>query len=183
MADHQDDGTNGGTEPLTAQAGDRPRRGKTVRRLILGIIVATLTTVPCTAGWLYWTHPTTTSVPLPAGVEEGEVRYLSSALPSPQTIHGNLFPGPLYSRNHEWVGTVTWKPFHGAEQDYELRLGESVHIEGLGTVTLLEVNAPPIIPEINFSKDRKVGGWDYMVNIALDPGLSLCTVFNPCPHN
>ncbi|VEI16693.1 Uncharacterised protein [Actinomyces viscosus] len=61
-----------------------------------------------------------------------------------------------------------------------MRLGESVHIEGLGTVTLLEVNAPPIIPEINFSKDRKTGGWDYVVNIVLDPGLSLCTKIDPC---
>lgn len=56
--------------------------------------------------------------------------------------HGMLRPGPLRSRNREWVGTVTWKPFHAAEPDYELRLGESVHIEGLGTVTLLEVNPP-----------------------------------------
>ncbi|TFH50607.1 hypothetical protein E4J66_14130 [Actinomyces viscosus] len=47
-----------------------------MRRLILGIIIATLTTVLCTAGWLYWTHPTTTSVPLPDGVQEGEAGYL-----------------------------------------------------------------------------------------------------------
>ena len=68
--------------------------------------------------------------------------------------HGMLRPGPLRSRNREWVGTVTWKPFHAAEPDYELRLGESVHIEGLGTVTLLEVNPPPAIPEINFFRER-----------------------------
>ena len=94
--------------------------------------------------------------------------------------HGMLRPGPLRSRNREWVGTVTWKPFHAAEPDYELRLGESVHIEGLGTVTLLEVNPPPAIPEINFVRERNVGGWDYRVNITIDPGLSLCTKRNPC---
>jgi len=37
---------------------------------------------------------------------------------------------------------VTWKPCHAPEQDHELHLDESVHIEGLGTVTLLDVNPP-----------------------------------------
>ena len=162
------------------QVGGWRKRGVTVRRALLGIIGACLAMVIGLAGWLYWTHPSTTSVPLPDGAQRGEERYLSWALPHPETIHGTLRPGPLRSRNHEWVGTVTWKPFHAAEQDYEIRLGESVHIEGLGTVTLLEVDPPPAIPEINFFRDRSAGGWDYRVNIALDPGLSLCTVFKPC---
>ena len=162
------------------QVGGRRKHGVTVRRALLGIIGACLAMVIGLAGWLYWTHPSTTTASLPASAQRGEERYLSWALPHPETIHGTLRPGPLRSRNHEWVGTVTWKPFHAAEQDYEIRLGESVHIEGLGTVTLLEVDPPPAIPEINFFKERNVGGWDYRVNIALDPGLSLCTVIKPC---
>ena len=160
--------------------GGRRKHGVTARRALLGVIGACLAMVIGLAGWLYWTHPSTTSVPLPDGAQRGEEQYLSWALPHPETIHGTLRPGVLHSRNHEWVGTVTWKPFHAAEQDYEIRLGESVHIEGLGTVTLLEVNPPPAIPEINFFKDRSAGGWKYRVNIALDPGLSLCTKRNPC---
>ena len=162
------------------QVGGRRKHGVTVRRALLGIIGACLAMVIGLAGWLYWTHPSTTTASLPDGVQRGEEEYLSWALPHPETIYGTLRPGPLHSRNHEWVGTVTWKPFYAAEQDYELHLGESVHIEGLGTVTLLEVDPPPAIPEINFFKDRSAGGWDYRVNIALDPGLSLCTVFKPC---
>ena len=80
------------------------------------------------AGWLYWTHPSTATASLPDGAQRGEEEYLSGALPPPVTRHGMLSPGPLHSRNHEWVGTVTWKPFYAAEQDYELRLGESAHI-------------------------------------------------------
>jgi len=162
------------------QVGGRRKHGVTVRRALLGTIGACLAMVIGLAGRLYWTHPSTTSVPLPDGAQRGEERYLSWALPHPETIHGTLRPGPLRSRNHEWVGTVTWKPFHAAEQDYEIRLGESVHIEGIGTVTLLEVDPPPAIPDINFFRERNVGGWDYRVNIALDPGLSLCTVIKPC---
>ena len=162
------------------QVGGRRKHGVTARRALLGTIGACLAMVIGLAGWLYWTHPSTTTASLPASAQRGEEEYLSWALPHPETIHGTLRPGPLHSRNHEWVGTVTWKPFNATEQDYELHLGESVHIEGLGTVTLLEVNPPPAIPEINFFKDRSAGGWKYRVNIALDPGLSLCTVFKPC---
>ena len=178
-----DEGESEGGAPMAVpapQVGGRRKHGVTARRALLGIIGACLAMVIGLAGWLYWTHPTTTSVPLPDGVQKGEEEYLSGALPPPETIHGTLYSGPLRSRNHEWVGTVTWQPRHAAEQDYEIRLGESVHIEGLGTVTLLEVNPPPAIPEINFFKDRSAGGWKYRVNIALDPGLSLCTVFKPC---
>lgn len=60
------------------------------------------------------------------------------------------------------------------------RLGDRRRRDRVVRRTLLEVNPPPAIPEINFFKDRSAGGWDYRVNIALDPGLSLCTKRNPC---
>lgn len=165
------------------QLSDQRRRGRLARRVLLGFVGTCLAVVIGFAGWLYWTHPSTTSVPLPAGIEEGEDGYLSFALPSPATRYGTLEPGPLRVRNHQWIGTVTWCPFGASKQSYEMRLGGSVHIEGLGMVTLLEVNAPPVIPEIDFGRDQSAGGWDYRVNIVLDPGLSLCTVISPCPRD
>jgi len=181
--DSESDVRSEGGVPVTAsapQVGGWRNRGVAVRRALLGTIGACLAMAIGLAGWLYWTHPTTTTASLPDRAQRGEEEYLSGALPPPETIHGTLYSGPLHSRNHEWIGTVTWQPRHAAEQDYEIRLGESVHIEGIGTVTLLEVAPPPAIPEINFFRDRSAGGWKYRVNITLDPGLSLCTKRNPC---
>ena len=57
---------------------------------------------------------------------------------------------------------------------YELHLGESIHIDGLGTVTLLAVNPPPLRP------DQKSGGWTIKVHINLNPDLHWCEPWNPC---
>ena len=78
----------------------------------------------------------------------------------------------------EWVGSVGWVVGGGAEEVYEMRLGESVHIDGLGTVTLLEVNPSPLIPE--FPGFEKSGGYIYRVNINFDPGVSLCGEGDSC---
>ena len=129
-----DEGESEGGAPMgvpAPQVGGRRKHGVTARRALLVVIGACLAIAIGLAGWLYWTHPSTTTASLPDGVQRGEEEYLSGALPPPVTRHGMLSPGPLHSRNHEWVGTVTWKPFNAAEQDYELHLGESVHIEGL----------------------------------------------------
>ena len=55
-----------------------------------------------------------------------------------------------------------------------MHLGESVHIDGLGTVTLLAVNPPPLLP------DQKSGGWTIEVNINLNPDLHWCRKWDPC---
>jgi len=67
--------------------------------------------------------------------------------------------------SHEWIGTLKWVRRDGTEETIELHLGETVHIDGLGTVTLLGVNPKPLIPS------DQSGGWTYKVYIVLDPGV------------
>ena len=67
-----------------------------------------------------------------------------------------------------------WTPTGGKPTVYELHLGESVHIDGLGTVTLLAVNPPPLLP------DQKSGGWTIEVHINLNPDLHWCRKWDPC---
>ena len=127
-----------------------------------------------TGGWLWWTRPSVTSVSLPAGVEGGETVPLASSLPPRQARTGTLVFGGLHSERHQWIGSVRWTPKGGKPTTYELHLGESVHIDSLGTVTLLAVNPPPLL------SDQKSGGWTIKVNINLNPDLHWCEPWNPC---
>ena len=125
-------------------------------------------------GWLWWTRPSTTRVSLPAGVEGGETVPLASSLPPRQARTGTLVLGGLRSERHQWIGSVRWTPTGGKPTVYELHLGESIHIDSLGTVTLLAVNPPPLRP------DQKSGGWTIKVHINLNPDLHWCEPWNPC---
>ncbi|RAX20183.1 MULTISPECIES: hypothetical protein [Actinomyces] len=78
-----------------------------------------------------------------------------------------LREGPLRSENHEWIGSLEWDRSDGVVEIFELRLGESVHIDGLGTVTLLRVHPEPLLP------DYRDGAWTYAVNVTLDPGVEI----------
>ena len=80
------------------QVGGRRKHGVTVRRALLVVIGACLAITIGLAGWLYWTHPSTTTASLPDGAQRGEEEYLSGALPPPVTRQGMLRPGPLHSR-------------------------------------------------------------------------------------
>lgn len=139
----------------------------------IGVVVV-LALLLGAGGWLWWTRPSTTRVSLPAGVERGETVPLASSLPPPQTRTGTLEYDSLRSERHQWIGSVHWTPTGGEATTYELHLGESVHIDGLGTVTLLAVNPPPLIPE------DKDGGWTTRVHVVLDPGLHWCEPWDPC---
>lgn len=146
------------------------------RRALWGAvgIVVVLTLLLGLGGWLWWTRPSTTSVSLPAGMEGGETVPLASSLPPRQTRTGTLVLGGLRSERHQWIGSVRWTPTGGKPTVYELHLGESVHIDNLGTVTLLAVNPPPLL------SDQKSGGWTIEVNINLNPDLHWCEPWNPC---
>ena len=153
---------------------DRVRHRR--KRLLWGVVgvVVMLALLLGAGGWLWWTRPSTTRVSLPAGVEGGETVPLASSLPPRQARTGTLVLGGLRSERHQWIGSVRWTPTGGKPTVYELHLGESVHIDGLGTVTLLAVNPPPLL------SDQKSGGWTIEVNINLNPDLHWCEPWNPC---
>lgn len=137
-------------------------------------VVVVVAIVAGLGGRLWWTRPSTTSVPLPAGVGRGNVISLHGSIPAPETKAGRLETGGMRSERHQWLGSVRWTPKGGEPTKYELHLGESIHIDGLGTVTLIAVNPPPLIPE------DKDGGWTTRVHVALDPGLHWCRKWDPC---
>ena len=143
--------------------------------MLLVVLVGVAVVMVGVGGWLWWTRPLTRSAPLPAGVEKGDVISLDGSIPPPRTRAGTLSSGGMRSQRHEWVGSVRWTLRGGAEEIYEMRLGESVHIDGLGTVTLLEVDPGPLFPW-----DEVPGGDTYRVNINFDPGVSLCGEGDSC---
>ena len=153
---------------------DRVRHRR--RRALWGAVgvVVVLALLLGAGGWLWWTRPSTTSVSLPAGVEGGETVRLADSLPPRQTRTGTLEYDSLRSERHQWIASVHWTPTGGKPTVYELHLGESVHIDGLGTVTLLAVNPPPLLP------DQKSGGWTIEVHINLNPDLHWCDPWTPC---
>ncbi|OLO56639.1 hypothetical protein BKH30_01470 [Actinomyces oris] len=73
--DSESDIRSEGGVPVTAsapQVGGWRKRGVAVRRALLGTIGACLAVVIGLAGWMYWTHPSTTTAPLPASAQRGE---------------------------------------------------------------------------------------------------------------
>ena len=152
------------------------RRVGSKKTILQAAIIIVVAIAVGAGGWLWWTRPSTTSVSLPAGVEGGETVRLADSLPPRQTRTGALEYDSLRSERHQWIGSVHWTPTGGkpTKYKYELHLGESVHIDGLGTVTLLAVNPPPLLP------DQKPGGWTIKVHINLNPDLHWCDPWNPC---
>ena len=77
-----------------------------------------------------------------------------------------------YAENREWVAVLQWKILgEVTTEKYSLRLGESVHVAGLGTVTLQGVIPP-----------RKAPPWEepvyqtsaaVVLNLNLDTGIVL----------
>ena len=99
---------------------------------------------------------------------------LDGSIPAPETKVGRLETGGMRSEGHQWIGSVRWTPKGGNPAKYEMHLGESLHIDGLGTVPLLAVNPPPLILQ------EKEGGWTTRVHVVLDPELHWCERWDPC---
>ena len=99
---------------------------------------------------------------------------LDGSIPAPETKVGRLEAGGMRSEGHQWIGSVRWTPKGGNPAKYEMHLGESIHIDGLGTVTLLAVNPPPLILQ------EREGGWTTRVHVVLDPELHWCERWDPC---
>ena len=81
----------------------------------------------------------------------------------------------MHSENHEWVAEVRWRSGYGPRSKseiYRLHLGESVHIDGLGTLTLLAVNPGPVIPDLTIFGPPVPGTPpNSFFNLNLDPGV------------
>lgn len=137
------------------------------RRRLVRVLVILLLVVVGAGGWLWWTRPLTREVPLPDGIatDDGLYVQIHGSIPPVETEAGKLQSSRMRSENHEWIGALKWVRRDGTEEIFELRLGETAHIDGLGTVTLLGVNPKPLIP------NYESGGWTYKVYIVLDPGV------------
>lgn len=149
-------------EDLRAEA-IRQNRYRVARR----IIAVVMTSLTCWGFWIFWTHPLFQYTPLPEGVENGKELEIGKFAGGPSTETGYLDSERPRAHNYRWVGTLHWIRHDGPADTITLPLGESVHIDGLGTVTLLGVEPDPIMSTPN------VGGSYYTINLTLDPGVTL----------
>lgn len=138
-----------------------------MRNVLRGFLAVALVVMGGVSGWLWWTRPPVREVPLPdeLAAKGGTYAQVHVSIEPLQTAAGQLQVGPLRSEGHEWIGTLLWRHNDGIQEPIELRLGETTHIDGLGTVTLFAVNPEPLFP------DYRLGGWTYKVYIVLDPGV------------
>lgn len=142
---------------------------RVMRSVLRGFLAVLLVVMGGISGWLWWTRPPVREVPLPdeLAAKDGTYARIHTSIEPVETAAGGLQVGPLRSEGHEWIGTLLWRHNDGVQEPIELRLGETTHIDGLGTVTLFAVNPKPLIP------DYRTGGWTYKVYIVLDPGVEV----------
>ena len=171
-----------------------PRRhGYRASRGVLVLVV--LVILGCSVvGWRMWqaqrqreAHaiqwPTVNSVALPPDVEAGQTISLGGTANNlTNTKAGELYVGSCRIENRQWVVTLDWELHDADDERPTLHLGESAHLTGLGTITLLSVTLPSPAPPDDFhfpwEPPKTIdGGYDYiMLNVTLDPGVVLCTV-------
>ena len=177
MAGHDDDDGDAMWEELSmvaaGKAGPAPevmaRRRRWERfaaRMYAVLVIVTMAVAVPVSGWVWWNRPIPRSVALPAGVEEGKMMWMDDSIPPVRTTSGvALSAEDLQSKNREWIALVRWEdPKDSASTKiYKLRLGESVYIDRLGTLTLLEVNPESI-------SSGGMLGWAYRDNVDFDPG-------------
>lgn len=91
---------------------------------------------------------------------------MRSSIPPVHVEAGILRWEALRSERHEWVATFGWAPADGeGPTRFDLRLGESIHIDGMGAVTLLEVE-----PAALSGSNVPGGPPGAVVNISFAPG-------------
>ena len=171
-----------------------PRRhGYRASRGVLVLVV--LVILGCSVvGWRMWqaqrqreAHaiqwPTVNSVTLPPDVEAGQTISLGGTANNlTNTKTGSLYVRSCRIENRQWVVTLDWERHDADDERPTLHLGESAHLTGLGTITLLSVTLPSPAPPDDFhfpwEPPKTIdGGYDYiMLNVTLDPGVVLCTV-------
>ena len=177
---------------LSSHGVDRVRRRR--RRALWGAVggVVVLALLLGLGGWLWWLRsgmagasqptasapPPLTSTSLPSGVEKGDLVSLGGSIRPKRTDKGTLESAGMHVEQNQWVGSVRWRPKGGEAVKYEMHLGESVHIDGLGTVTLVAVTPPSTSPP---DKSKTGGARERVhVNVNLDPGIQWCRPSDSC---
>lgn len=141
-------------------------------KYVLICLAAALTiVVALTGGWIWWTRPALRSVSPPPGGEERVKVRLGEGLMPQRTTAGTISPGGLSSERHKWVGTLVWTNSDKSTSSYKLTLGESVHIDQLGEITLIAVEPVPLDQVFH---RRPGGGYRVTLSIDLESTVQLC---------
>ena len=165
----QDPALRRGAEP--APGG---RRG--LSRLVVVLLVV-VGLVGAGAGYLWWVRPPVREASLPPGVEEGEDLVLGPSIRLEFMSTGDLDFFSLGTQRHEWVAFVTWAPKDPttSSRNIELRLGQPVHVQDLGTLTLTWVSPAPPPWDLSDGSGPRLG-----VNLNPDPGVIRCAYTDDC---
>ena len=149
------------------------RRG--LSRLVVVLLVV-VGLVGAGAGYLWWVRPPVRRAPLPPGIEKGEDLVLGPSIRLEFMSTGDLDFSSLGTQRHEWVAFVTWATKDPTtSRNIELRLGQPVHVQGLGTLTLTWVSPAPPPWDLSDGSGPRLG-----VNLNPDPGVIRCAYTNDC---
>ena len=164
-------------DPALRQGGAEPAPGgrRGLSRLVVVLLVV-VGLVGAGAGYLWWVRPPVREAPLPPGIEKGEDLLLSPPIPPAGTSTGTLSFFSLGTQRHEWVAFVTWATKDPtSSRNIELRLGQPVHVQDLGTLTLTWVSPAPPPWDLSSGSGPCLG-----VNLNPDPGVTMCMYANDC---
>ena len=162
--------------------------------LVIAIMTTTIATVEVLDLW--WTRPPTrTGKPIPD--DANTYRFCAKCDTSWdwKTDTGIILSpvGRLWEEHHSWVTDIRWArkatdPGPSYFNPLELRLGESKHIDGLGTLTLVEVRPEPLAKRLYrdfasvgihpslFSYSPPPG---FLIHLEPDPGITIYDCSSP----
>ena len=162
--------------------------------LVIAVMTTTIATVEVLDLW--WTRPPTRAAgPVPD--DANTYRFCAKCDTSWdwKTDTGIILSpvGRLWEEHHSWVTDIRWArkatdPGPSYFNPLELRLGESKHIDGLGTLTLVEVRPEPLAKRLYrdfasvgihpslFSYSPPPG---FLIHLEPDPGITIYDCSSP----
>ena len=146
---------------------------------VLGVVVMVVSNAAMgLVGLLLWTYPLPFSVSLPEGVEKGEILTLSPPTDAVSVSQNSLTVafGDLRSEKHQWVGEIYLARQGSSRQVIAFHLGQSIYVDGLGTLTLTSVS-PDMVPP--WQRPLPGSGPRITFNLNPDPGVTT----GPRPHH
>ncbi|SHE24998.1 Hypothetical protein ACGLYG10_1210 [Actinomyces glycerinitolerans] len=146
---------------------------------LIGVVALLLVAAALTGGWIWWTRPTERWAPIPDGLEKDEHMAVGSSLPREFTTAGTIAPAGIRSESHEWIAGLRWTDLERTEHIYELHLGESIEVAGLGRMTLVGVKPAPLIDPNKFSwlpgiEGKDGGGSAIYFVLEFEDGVKAC---------